>query len=80
MPTPPLALPVIVVAMSMPAVTLAENTSSSLVPAVTGMDKPDVMPLLVAPMATMPVNGGASVTEAPGTAVKILFGVVELNS
>ncbi|MNI91193.1 hypothetical protein D3C73_1488180 [compost metagenome] len=80
MPTPPLALPVIVDAISMPAVTSAENTSSSLVPAVTGMDKPSVIPLLVVPIATRPVSGGASVTEAPGTAVKILFGVVELKS
>ncbi len=80
MPTPPLALPVIVEAMSMPAVTLAENTSSNLVPAVTGMDKPSVMPLLVVPMATMPVKLGVRVTDAPGTAVNILLGVGELKS
>lgn len=58
----------------------AENTNKSLVPAVTGMDKPEVIPLLIAPRLTTPVSGGAKVTVAPGIGVKMLSGVAELNS
>jgi hypothetical protein len=56
MERPALAKPVIVAAISMPAVTAAENTNSKRVPAVTGMDKPVVNPELVWPIAIMPVS------------------------
>lgn len=41
------------------------------------MLRPVVNPLEIVPIATMPVRGGAKVTTAPGTAVKVLFGAVE---
>lgn len=59
---------------------VAENTSSNRVSAVTGMASPVVIPLLIVPRAKTPVNGGAKVTSAPGTAVKVLSGVGELNN
>jgi hypothetical protein len=61
-------------------VAVAEKTRSRRVCAVTGIAKPVVMPLEVVPKATMPFSGGANVTIAPGTAVKVLLGVGELNS
>lgn len=42
------------------------------------MFRPVVMPFEMVPRANTPVSGGARVTEAPGMAVNILFGVVEL--
>ena len=80
MVTPPLAKPVTTVARSIPPVTRAENTNINRVSAVTGMDRPVVMPLLVVPIATIPVRGGAKVTTAPATGVKILSGVVDSYS
>jgi hypothetical protein len=58
-------------------VTAAENTISKRVPAVTGIAKPVVNPEVIVPMAMMPVSGGAKVTMAPGTGVKISLGVVD---
>lgn len=54
------------------------NTSSSLVWLVTGILSPVVVPDESEPIAKTPVSAGASVTTAPGTAVKALFGVAEL--
>ena len=76
--TPALINPVKSVATSIPAVTLAENTSSNLVPAVTGITNPVVNPLEITPIATAPVSGGARVTIAPGTGEKTSLGVGEL--
>ena len=70
---PALAKPVIAVAMSIPAVTDAENTSMRRVPAVTGIERPVVIPLLVVPMATNPVSAGANVTSAPATGENVLL-------
>jgi len=80
MPSPPLANPVSIVAISIPAVTLAESTNISRVPAVTGIESPVVKPLETVPMLTSPLNGGARVTVAPGTGAKLSFGVGELYS
>ena len=62
----------------MPPVTVAVKTSSRRVPAVTGIDSPVVIPLEIVPIATAPVRGGASTTEAPAIGAKTLFGVGEL--
>lgn len=78
--SPPLAYPANVVATSIPAVTDAENTISRRSLAATGMLSPVVNPLDIVPSAKTPVNEGVKVTTAPGTAVKELFGVVDLNS
>ena len=75
--SPALAKPVIVVAMSMPSVTSAENTSSRRVVAETGMFKPVIKPLLMVPMLTAPVRSGNRLTEAPTMGVKILLGAVD---
>ena len=75
--TPALAYPEIVFIRLEPEA-VAENTRSRRVPAVTGIAKPFAVPLLVLPKATIPVNPGASVTTAPGIAVKLLSGAVEL--
>lgn len=77
---PPLAYPATVVATSIPAVTDAENTISRRSPADTGILSPVVTPLDIVPSAKMPVSGGAKVTNAPGTAVKELLGVVDRNN
>lgn len=61
------------VAMSIPAVTAAEKTSMRRVPATTGIARPVAKPLLFVPMATTPVSGGANVTSAPATGVKVLL-------
>ena len=53
------------------------NTSSSLVWFVTAIDRPVVVPEDIVPIAITPVIAGASVTTAPGTAVKELFGAVD---
>lgn len=74
---PALATPVMAVARSSPAVTAAENTNSNRVPAVTGIFRPVVIPLLVAPIATIPVRGGANVTLAPAIGENTLSGVVD---
>lgn len=71
-PTPALMWPAITVARSIPAVMFAENTSSSLVPAETGMERPVVIPEVPEPIARMPVRDGASVTVPPGTRVNML--------
>lgn len=65
--------------MSTPAVTVELNTISKRSPDVTGILKPEVNPLAMVPRASTPVKPGLKVTVAPGTAVKILFGVEELN-
>jgi hypothetical protein len=59
---------------------VAENTNSRRVCGVTGIAKPVVMPLLIVPRARTPVRAGANVTTAPGTAVKVLSGVVDSNN
>jgi len=59
-------------------VTAGVKTSNKRVPAVTGIDRPVVIPLKTAPNVTNPVSDGAKVTVAPGTAVKVLLGVAEL--
>lgn len=56
---------------------VAVNTSSSLVWFVTAIDRPVVVPEDIVPIAITPVIAGASVTTAPGTAVKGLFGAVD---
>lgn len=56
---------------------VAVNTSSSLVWFVTAIDRPVVVPEDIVPIAITPVIAGASVTTAPGTAVKELFGAVD---
>lgn len=68
------------VAISIPAVTAAENTSNKRVPAVTGMASPLVIPELVLPRLMIPVRGGARVTAAPGIGVKVLSGAVDRYS
>ena len=64
--------PEMTVAMSRPAVMLAENTSNNLVPAATGIERPVVVPDDAVPIETTPVSGGESTTVAPGTCVKML--------
>ena len=56
---------------------VVENTSKSLVLAVTGMESPLVSPLDKLPMEITPVSAGARVTTAPDKEKKILFGVVD---
>ena len=56
---------------------VVENTSKSLVLAVTGMERPLVSPLDRLPMEITPVSAGARVTTAPAIGEKILFGVVD---
>ena len=80
MPSPALAYPATVAAKSRPAVTFAENTKSNLVPAVTGIFNPLVTPLLISPIEINPVNGGARLTTAPGTATKVSLGAVDWNN
>ena len=75
--TPALAKPEIIVAISRPAVTAAENTINKRVPAVTGIFSPFVSPLATVPMLTSPVRPGANVTTAPGIGAKVLSGVVD---
>lgn len=58
-------------------VALAVKTRSSLVCAVTETANPVVMPEESVPIAITPVIAGAKVTTAPGTAVKVLFGVAD---
>lgn len=77
---PPLAYPAIVEATSTPAVTDAEKTISRRSPAATGILNPVVKPLAIVPNDNTPVSAGAKVTRAPGTAVNVLFGVVERNN
>ena len=55
-----------------------ENTSNRRSCAFTGMFKPVVIPLVIVPNETTPDSAGASVTNAPGTGEKTLFGVVDL--
>ena len=74
---PALAYPVRVLITSMPAVTSDEKTNNKRVSAVTGIVNPVVIPLLISPIPINPVKGGVSVTTAPGTAVKLLSGVVD---
>ena len=59
-------------------VAVDENTINRRVPAVTGMDNPVLMPLLVVPIPNIPVKAGANVTVAPTTGEKVLSGTVEL--
>ncbi|MDF2567912.1 MAG: mucin 17-like protein, partial [Oscillospiraceae bacterium] len=59
---------------------VAVNTIKSRVSAVTGIASPVVSPLLIVPIATTPVSGGANVTIAPGIGANVLSGVVELYS
>ncbi|MBG9764530.1 hypothetical protein ABD78_12375, partial [Paenibacillus polymyxa] len=59
---------------------MAEKTISRRVCAVTGIANPVAIPLEVVPNATMSVSGGVNVTVAPGTAIKVLLGVGELNN
>ena len=54
-----------------------ENTNKSLVPAVTGMERPLVSPLDRLPMEITPVSAGARVTTPPVIGEKILLGVVD---
>jgi hypothetical protein len=77
---PALAYPATVAATSIPAVTVAEKTISNRSLAATGILSPVVNPLEIVPNAIMPVNAGAKVTIAPGTAVKLLSGVVDRNN
>lgn len=74
MERPAPAKPLMIVAIGMPAVTSAENTMSNRVPAVTGIARPVVMPLAVVPTVITPATGGASVTVAPATGVKMSLG------
>lgn len=73
---PALAYPATVLSNASPDA-LAENTSKSLVCAVTAILNPVVIPLLRLPIAIVPVSGGDSVTIAPGIGEKILFGVAD---
>src|SRR5689334_5544055 len=57
-----------------------ENTIKMRVPIVTGIASPVVVPLLIVPSVTRDVSGGASVTAAPGMAVKMLLVGGALNS
>ena len=56
---------------------VVENTNKSLVPAVTGMERPLVSPLDRLPMEITPVSAGARVTTTPVIGEKILLGVVD---
>ena len=60
MDTPPLATPVTVISRP-----VTENTSNKRCPAVTGMDKPVVMPLLLKPALIIPDRVGDRLTVAP---------------
>ena len=62
--TPPLAAPVKVAAKGSPAVIAAENTSNKRCPAVTGIDKPLVMPLLLKPRPIKPDRVGDRVDSS----------------
>ena len=54
---------------------VALKTTISLVWSVTGMLRPVVVPLVIVPIASTPVNAGARVTMAPGTGVKVSSGL-----
>ena len=56
---------------------VAENTNKSRVSAVTGIVKPVLIPLDVAPALKIPVNAGAKVTVLPGIKIKVLSGGVD---
>lgn len=56
----------------MPAVTLAEKTINKRSPVFTGIANPEVVPLLIVPIESTPVSGGANATEALGTGTNIL--------
>ena len=61
------------VATPRPETTDAEKISNNLVSAVTGMERPVVIPLTFSPIAITPVSAGASCTAAPGIAVNWLL-------
>lgn len=71
MATPALAYPDSVFIKFKP-LALQEKTSKYLDPAKTGILKPEVVPLITAPMPIIPVYG-VNVTTAPGTAAKLLL-------
>ena len=55
----------------------AEYTINKRDPAVTGMDNPVVIPLLIAPIDIVPVSAGERFTTALGIGVNTLFGVLD---
>lgn len=59
-------------------VAVAVKTKSKRVWFVTDIESPVTVPEDMVPRASMPVSDGDNVTTAPGTAVKLLFGVEEL--
>lgn len=66
--SPALAYPTTVLIRDVPAAVI-ENTMSSLVPAVMGIDRPVIWPLLTVPALTVPVRDGVNVTLASSTGV-----------
>lgn len=77
MAKPPLANPVMKVAISHPDVTEAVKTSMSRVPLHTGIESPEVKPFNIVPTEIIPEREGLRVTAAPGMGEKTSLGVVE---
>ena len=75
--TPALAYPVKVLANETPE-DVIENTIKSLVPAVTGILSPVVIPEVMSPMEIIPPMVGDKSTTAPDIGEKVLSGVGEL--
>ena len=57
---------------------MVEKTSKNLDCAVTGIDKPDTIPVQVVPTVKAPVKAGVSVTTAPETGENKLLVVLLL--
>ena len=76
MATPALAYPITVLINDSP-VAEAVKTNNKRVWFVTGTFNPVKVPEVMEPMDKIPVNDGDNVALAPGTAVKLLSGVVE---
>ena len=74
--SPALAYPTIELVRFDP-VAVAENTRSNLVCEVTGIERLDIIPLLILPIGTCPVRLGINVTVVPGTKVNMLFGTLD---
>ena len=73
---PPLEYPETVFIKVRPAA-VAEVTMTHRVWALTGIDRPVTIPLLMEPNEIIPVSGGVNVTAVPGTGENVLSGVAE---
>lgn len=75
-PIPALAYPTTVFIKEIP-LACAEYTINKRELAVTGIDNPVVIPLLIVPIDIVPESAGERFTIAPGIGVNTLFGVFD---